>query len=162
MAFKDLRRTDARDDIQGQTFWRTSAEMNITTSSAGSYVVDSFPNAAMMYIIDMCAMDVITDLNAGTVTIGHGTLPTDTTAESGTLTTTSADNLWATALGDETTSEIFNIYSLSTAGTLDPLVFIGAATSVPVIIATVTTAASGIFRCHYRISCLPAYATKAQ
>ena len=109
MAFKDRRRNDVRDNIQGRTVWITSAEINIADVGAGTTVLFSFPKANETYIIDKCALDVLTDLDAGTVTIGHGSLPLDTTAESGTLTTTSATSLWDTDNGDETTGTIFNI-----------------------------------------------------
>lgn len=157
MAFKDRRRTDARDNLQGITYWLTSAQIDIADTGAASVVLFSFPDANSTYIIEKCALDVILRLNAGTVTIGHGTLPLDTTAESGTLTTTTADSLWATALADETAAEIFDVYSLSTAGTLDPLVLVGAASTVPVVIATVTTAVTGKFRVHLQVTKLPSY-----
>lgn len=157
MAFKDRRRTDTRDEIQGNTFWITSAEIDVAeVGGAGSVVLFSFP-AGSTWIIEKCALDVLTNLNAGTVTIGHGTLPLDTTAESGTLTTTTADSLWATALGDETSGTIFDIYSLSTAGSLDPLALVGADATVPVVIATITTAATGKFRVHLQVSKLPSF-----
>ena len=156
MAFKDRRRTDARDNLQGQTFWLTSAEIDVADVGATSVVLFTFPDANT-YIIEKCALDVTLRLNAGSVTIGHGTLPLDTTAESGTLTTTTADSLWATALADETAAEIFDVYSLSTAGTLDPLVQVGAASTVPAIIATITTAATGKFRVHLQVSKIPSY-----
>jgi len=156
MAFKDRRRTDARDNLQGQTFWLTSALIDVADVAAGTTVLFSFPDANT-YIIEKCALDVILRLDAGSVNIGYGTLPLDTTAESGTLTTTAADTLWATALADETGGEIFDIYSLSTAGTLDPLTLVGAASTVPVIIATIATAVTGKFRVHLQVSKIPSY-----
>ncbi|KKS16789.1 MAG: hypothetical protein UU74_C0033G0021 [Candidatus Woesebacteria bacterium GW2011_GWA1_41_7] len=151
MAFKDRRRNDVRDNIQGRTVWITSAEINIADVGAGTTVLFSFPKANETYIIDKCALDVLTDLDAGTVTIGHGSLPLDTTAESGTLTTTSATSLWDTDNGDETTGTIFNIDDQA------PIVLVGAASTVPVIIATIATAATGRFRVHLRITALPSY-----
>jgi len=157
MAFKDRRRTDARDDLQGQTYWITSAEIDVADVAAGSTVLFSFPDATNTWIIEKCALDVTLRLNAGSVNIGHGTLPLDTTAESGTLTTTTADSLWATADADETGGEIFDVESRSTAATLDPLVLVGAASTVPVIIATIATAVTGKFRVHLQVSKLPSY-----
>lgn len=158
MAFKDRRRTDARDNLQGVTYWLTSAEINVAeVGGAGSVVLFTFPDPNSTYIVEKCALDVTLRLDAGSVTIGHGSLPLDTTAESGTLTTTTADSLWATALADETAAEIFDIYSLSTAGSLDPMVFVGAASTVPAIIATITTAATGKFRVHLQVTKLPSY-----
>lgn len=154
MAFKDRRRTDARDSLQGQTFWITSKEIDVAeVGGAGSVVLFSFPNPNETYIIDLCALDVITDLNAGTVNIGHGTLPLDTTAESGILTTTTADSLWASATANETSGTVFSIDDQTAA----PLVLVGAAATVPVIIATVATAISGKFRVHARITAIPSY-----
>jgi hypothetical protein len=157
MAFKDRRRTDVRDSLQGRISFITSAEISVADTGAASVVLFSFPNANETYIIDLTILDVLTNLNAGTVTIGHGTLPTDTTAESGTLTTTTADSLWATATGDETSGTIFSPQSRSTAGTVEPLCLVGAAATVPVIIATITTAATGIFRVHCRVTAIPSY-----
>jgi len=157
MAFKDRRRTDARDDIQGQTIWMTSAEISVADTGAASVVLFSFPDPNSTYIIDATILDVTTNLNAGTVNIGHGTLPLDTTAESGTLTTTTADSLWASATGDETSGTIFSPQSRSTAGTVEPLCLVGAASTVPVVIATIATAATGKFRVHLQVSKLPSY-----
>lgn len=153
MAFKDRRRTDARDSIQGVTYWTTSASISVADTGAASVVLFTFPRAGSTYIIDSCALDVLTDLNAGTVTIGHGTLPLDTTAESGTLTTTTADSLWATATADETSGTVFSIDDQTAA----PIVLVGAASTVPAVIATITTAATGIFRVHIRIAEIPSY-----
>ena len=151
MAFKDRRRTDPRDQIQGRPYWLTSAEVDVADVEAGTTVLFSFPGASNKVIIDACYLDVTTDLDAGTVNIGHGTLPLDDTAEGGTLTTTTADSLWATATGDETTGTIFSYTDLGAA----PLVFDRANATVPVVIATIATAVSGKFRVHLRVHELP-------
>lgn len=153
MAFKDRRRTDARDEIQGGSMWRTSAEIDVADVAAGTTVFDSFPKTNAKYIIDACILEVTTDLNAGTVDIGNGTLPLDDTAESGTLTTSDADSMWPTATGDETTGTIESWFDMGAA----PLILNGAATTVPVLIATIATAVSGKFRVHYRLTEIPQY-----
>jgi hypothetical protein len=152
MAFKDRRRTDVRDNLQGRTVILTSAEINVADVGAGTTVLFSFPKANETYVFDMAAVDVITDLNAGTINIGHGTIPLDTSPESATLTTTTADSLWATATGDETSGLIF-----SPLGDVSPLVLVGAAATVPVIMATIATAVSGKFRVHLRCFAIPSY-----
>ena len=151
MAFKDRRRTDERDQIQGRPMWFTSDLIDVADVEAGVTLLKSFEQANATFLIDACILEVATDLDAGTVNIGHGTLPTPYTAESGTLTTTTADSLWPTATGDETTGTIKSWYDMSAA----PIILDGAETTVPVIIATIATAVSGKFRVHFRVTELP-------
>ena len=153
MAFKDRRRVDPRDFIQGYTYWITSDEIDIADTGATGIVIHAFDKAGSTYIIDGCILEVLTDLNAGSVNVGHGTLPATDTAESGTLTTTTADSLWATATGDETSGTIMSWDDLGAA----PVILDGAESTVPVVIATVATAATGKFRVHFRVSEIPTY-----
>ncbi len=152
MAFKDRRRTDPRDQIQGRPFWVTSAIIDVADVAAGTTVLYSFENTSSRYFIDACVMDIIVDLNAGTVNVGHGSIPARDSAESATLTTTTADSLWASATGDETSGTI-KIADDITAATL---LLKGALTTTPIIVATIATAVTGKFKVHFRVTELPA------
>jgi len=154
MAFKDRRRFDARELIQGIPVWITTDEIDVAeVGGAGVVVLHDFSRDNGKYIITACVLEVIENFNAGTVNVGHGTMPDKYTPETGTITTTDADSLWPTATGNETTGTIESWFDMSGA----PVILNGNASPVPVIIATIATAVSGKFRVHFLVSEIPQY-----
>lgn len=155
MAFKDKRRTDARDDIQRTPYWMTSAEIDVAETGAGDgdIVLFSFPNAGYTYLIHGAYAEIIVVFNAGAVDVGNGTLPLDTTAESGTYSEVTADSILATAQITEATIGLYEGV-LTTAAAVE---LVGAASTVPCIHADITTAVSGKFRVHVLVSAIPNY-----
>ena len=154
MAFKDRRRTDARDNLQGIPFIMTSAEIDIADITTVDTVLFSFPNANETYIVTQMWLDVITDFNAAITGIDVGSIATDDAAESGTL--TAGTEYWATADGDETSGTVFQVATTADLS-LAPLVIVGAVTTVPVIYADVDAAATGKFRVHILVTAIPSY-----
>lgn len=155
MAFKDRRRTDARDDIQRTPYWMTSKEIDVAESGivANDVVLFSFPAAGYTYLIHGAYAEIIVAFDAGDLDVGDGTLPLDTTAESGTYTEVNAASVLATAQITEATIGLHQGL-LTTAA---PIELVGAASTVPCIHADITTAASGKFRVHVLVSAIPNY-----
>jgi len=153
MSFKDRRREDARSLIQGIPVWVTSAEIDVADVGAGVTVLHDFRKEGSKYLVTACVLEVTENLNAGTVDIGHGTIPSLYEGETGTVTTTDKDSLWPTATGDETSGNIESWFDMSAA----PVILNGKVAPLPVIIATIATAVTGKFRAHFLVSEIPNY-----
>lgn len=155
MAFKDMRRTDARDDIQRTPYWMTSAEIDCADTGAGDgdIVLFSFPNTGYTYLVHGAYAEIIVVLDAGDLDVGDGTLPLDTTGESGTYTEVNAASILATAQITEATIGLYEGV-LTTAA---PIELVGAAATVPCIHADLSAAVTGKFRVHVLVSAIPNY-----
>lgn len=148
MAFKDYRDKAQRTSLELMApFWACSKEMNYNDANLNTdFVLFSFPAAPLVGRVMYCIHEVILDVVAvfddtPTLTLGLGTLPLDTTIESGTLSVVDADEhinnttaaLTASGRKYPTSSEDW------LAGELAKFI-VGADATVPVIYADIGTA----------------------
>ncbi len=98
MAFKDYRNKAQRGALEMVTpQWVTSKEMTYSDANLNTnFVLFSMPVAPLLgrvvYFVHQIFLDVVAVFDdTPTLTIGAGTLPTDTTVESGTLSVVDAD-----------------------------------------------------------------------
>lgn len=157
--FVDARRTDQRDDVRPSPFWMSSKVIDFA-GNGGVHIMDdrhiglfSFPKTKV-YRIDAAILEISTLFAGGTVVlvIGNGTIATDAAVDGDTLTIVNADSIVTTAVAIPGTAGRKDCQTIVGA---TPLVLLGAAATVPIIYASLTSDApvtAGEARVHIQIS----------
>ena len=164
MATNDKRRTDQRSQVLENPYWLTSAEFG-AEDTGDSVILFSFPNAGEITIVERVIVHVTTLFAGGTplIDVGLGTIPTDA---GGTLSAIDLDDLIKQGDITATTAGVYGWatsdgYTAWAAGTVTAAAtgantIIGAATTVPVVYATVSAAlTAGVARLHLLVSTIP-------
>lgn len=165
----DYRRTDERNHVWLNPYWISSGIMVGADCEDKGAILFSFPKVKKFYI-EQVVLQVVTAFTANTtITIGYGTLATDAVTTGGDITVVDADEY---LLNADITIGTAGWYAATTANTSDwltakaagthaaPYVLTGAATSVPVIYASMANAgtiAAGTARLHVLLTEIPGY-----
>lgn len=164
MAVNDKRRTDIRSQVLENPYWLTSAEFGYE-DTGDEVILFEFANAGEITIVQHCIVHVSTLFAGGTPSIDVG-LGTVATPGANVITPIDADDLIKSADITETTAGIYGWatsdgYTAWAAGTVTAAAtgantIVGAATTVPVVYATVAASATaGVARCHLLVSTIP-------
>ena len=147
----DLRRNDERGPTPNGPYWITSGEINADADDLGALLF-SFPDPNRRYMIHQCLADVTEAFAGGTVAciVGTGTLATDDITTGGDVTVVDADDtLNATDLSTMAgitmlfaTASDLGVSIVANTGVAGTTTFVGVATSVPCIYATLTSSAA--------------------
>ena len=165
----DYRRTDERNHVWLNPYWISSGVMVGADCEDKGAILFSFPKVKK-FCIEQVVLQVIVGFTSNTViTIGSGTLATDGVTTGGDITIVDADEY---LLNADITIATAGWYGPTTANTSDwltakvagthaaPYILTGAATTVPVVYATMTnsgTIAAGTARLHMLITEIPGY-----
>lgn len=159
MAFKDLRRTDARVPVNSEPFWFSSAIFGAESDDFDA-VLKSFTALDGTYQILSAGVEIITPFDGSTtLTVGHGTMLTDTI---GTVTAVDVDQFIMSADVTEATAGYYpasaaatNAFNVATAAGLATIIK-GKDAVVPVIYLTLTgTPTVGAGRVHMLLTKVP-------
>lgn len=164
MATNDKRRTDIRSQVLENPYWLTSAEFG-AEDTGDTVILFEFADAGKIHIVYHTIVQVTTLFGGGTplIDVGIGTV---TVPGANVITPVDADDLIKQGDITATTAGIYgwatsDAYTAWAAGTVTAAAtgantIIGAATTVPVVYATVSAAlTAGVARCHLLVSTIP-------
>jgi hypothetical protein len=161
----DYRRTDLRTTVLENPFWITSGIVNCGTATAKGAMLFSFPTAGQIIVVqEVVVQNIVAATGGNTVNIGSGTIATNAVTTGGDITIVDLDEYFLAAdyavtagviLGP-TTANTSDWLTAKAAGTwAAPRFITGAASTVPVVYATIGTASAGTFRVHMLVTILP-------
>jgi len=164
MATNDKRRRDQRSQVLENPYWLSSAEFGYE-DTGDTVILFEFPNAGELTIVHHTIVQVTTLFAGGSPLIDVG-LGTVATPGATTITPIDADDLikqgdiTATTAGiyGWATSDGYTAWAAGTvtAATTGANTIVGAATTVPVVYATVSASlTAGVARCHLLVSTIP-------
>lgn len=157
MAQKDKRRSDLRVPVNSESFFASSAVIDVADAGAGDLVLMSFPKAGDRYLLLHAGVEVIEAFDGGaSLVFGQGTMPTDAL---GVVTPVDADYLLPSADITEAAAAYYPAASSQlvtdlAAGTSH--IVVGAAATVPVFYGTLAGAPTvGKARLHLVLMKIP-------
>jgi len=163
MATNDKRRTDVRRQNLDNPFWLTSAEFGVE-DTGDTVILFEFPEAGKIFIIEKAVCEVTTLFAGGTplIDVGFGTVATPGATS---ISAVGADDLIDQLDITATTAGVYGWTATNSVGAAtwatgaavaNENMVVGAATTVPIIYATVSASlTAGVARVHLLVSILP-------
>lgn len=168
----DYRRTDQRKNVLYNPYWITSGEVGGVACEDLAALLFSFPVASRVTIVHEICLQITEAFTVGAgaalTTVGTGSIATDAVTTAGNVTTVDVDDFIVSADITFTTLGYYwpvngcDFLTAKAAGSISgPVAIVGAATTVPVIVAYPSNAGGAItagkFRVHALISELPGF-----